>query len=468
MKQKNKRGSPRGLTMDFRTIKALHAGGNDKIQGGPERTDSSVQTEKNIRWGVSVPLERKRRSSMTEKKYHGDGRDVILQGFHWESHAGILEGPNQSKKSWYRILKENAAAIRAAGFSWVWFPPASDSLAPQGYIPRRWNVLDSAYGAEAELKAAIQALKPVRAMADVVLNHRVGVATAGADFEDPTFPDNRAAIAKDDDSGVGTGSLDTGESHPAGRDLDHTNPDVRKAIKNYLGRLKAIGFEGWRYDLVKGYHGKFVGEYNEATSPGLSVGEYFDGDRQKVTHWIDTTGGKSTAFDFPTRYLLFEAFGGDDFSGLRSVSNGRAAPAGLIGYWPSRSVTFLDNHDTEYRRDKEHACANYNLRHFNHKMAVMGYAYLLTHPGIPCVFWSHYFEWGADIRQRIDQLIEVRKSTGVHAASVVEIKEARQGLYAAIIDNKVAVKLGSRDWCPGVGWRLALGGEKFAVWKPNR
>src|SRR5262249_44070282 len=165
--------------------------------------------------------------------------------------------------------RDNATAIRSAGFSWVWFPPPSDSLAPQGYIPRRWHVLNSAYGSEAELKAAISSLEPVRALADVVLNHRVGVATSGADFADPAFPDNRAAIVRDAESGVGTGNHDTGERHPAGRDLDHTNGDVRSAVKNYLRGLKEVGFRGWRYDLVKGFHGSFVGEYTDATAAPL-------------------------------------------------------------------------------------------------------------------------------------------------------------------------------------------------------
>src|SRR6185437_403717 len=158
---------------------------------------------------------------------------------------------------------------------------SSDSLAPQGYIPRRWNVLDSAYGTEAELKAALAALHPVRGLADVVLNHRVGVHTGGADFADPPFKDNRAAIVRDDESGVGTGNPDTGERHPCGRDLDHTNPDVRAAVKKYLHKLRALGFQGWRYDLAKGFDGRFIGEYNETTAPTLSVGEYYDGDRQK-------------------------------------------------------------------------------------------------------------------------------------------------------------------------------------------
>ena len=37
----------------------------------------------------------------------------------------------------------------------------------------------------------------------------------------------------------------------------------------------------------------------------------------------------------------------------------------------------------------------------------------------------------------------------------MEIREANRGLYAAVIDGRVAVKLGSRDWSPGHGWQLA-------------
>src|SRR5262249_49299377 len=201
-----------------------------------------------------------------------------------------------------------------------------------------------------------------------------------------------------------------------------------------------------------------------ATAPEFSVGEFFDADRQKVTDWIDATGGKSTAFDFPTRYLLHEALSNDDYSRLRSFNGGRVVPGGLIGFWPGRGVTLLDNPDTEHRRDEEHHYQNSITRHFAGKTVEMGYAYLLTHPGVPCVFWSHYFDWGEATRQRIDRLIRVRRGLGLHARSAVEIREARKGLYAAIVDGKVAVKLGSQSWWPGGGWRVAVDGEKFAVW----
>jgi alpha-amylase len=398
------------------------------------------------------------------RNYVGDGREIILQGFHWASHGGAVDGTLRTRKSWYRVIQENASTIKAAGFNWVWFPPPSDSLAPEGYIPRRWNVLDTPYGSEAELRSAIQCLFPLRVMADVVINHRVGARTSGADFEDPPFPNNRAAICRDDESGSGTGNHDTGERHPCGRDLDHTNLDVRNAIKNYLQRLKAVGFRGWRYDLSKGYHGRYVGDYNDATCPEFSVGEFFDGDRQKLTGWLDATGGRSTAFDFPTRYLLYEACLQDDYGRLRSTNNQRVVPGGLVGFWPSRAVTFLDNHDTEARRDVEHGCHNDGTRHFPGKTVEMGYAYLMTHPGVPCIFWAHYFDWGTPTRQRIERLIKVRRVTGLHSRAWVEIKEARKGLYAAIIEGRVAMKLGSRDWAPGGGWELAVDGERFAVW----
>ena len=184
-----------------------------------------MHTELSTPWTVASPSANGW-APAAPRKCIGDGRDILLQGFHWASHRGAHDHGARTRKSWYPVIRENAPAIQAAGFTWVWFPPASDSLAPEGYIPRRWNVLDTPYGGEAELRDAIAALGPVRALADVVLNHRVGVATGGADFQDPPFRDNRAAIVRDDESGVGTGNPDTGERHPAGRDLDHTNPDV--------------------------------------------------------------------------------------------------------------------------------------------------------------------------------------------------------------------------------------------------
>jgi alpha-amylase len=249
-----------------------------------------------------------------------------------------------------------------------------------------------------------------------------------------------------------------------GRELDHTNPAVRDAIKNYMRQLRSLGFCSWRYDFTKGYHGRYVAEYNDASAPAFAVGEYFDGDRQKLANWIDRTGGKSAAFDFPLRFRLYEAVTRDDYSVLRSTNSGRDALNGLVGYWPSHAVTFVENHDTEHTREEEHQRNNQDIRHFPGRRVAMAYAFLLTHPGVPCVYWQHLFDWDAYTRERVERLLRIRQEAGLHAAAPVQVHEAGKGLYAATVEGRVAVKLGSRSWSPGHGWRVASDGEQFAVW----
>lgn len=44
-------------------------------------------------------------------------------------------------------------------------------------------------------------------------------------------------------------------------DLDHTNKDLRDSLVDWLNWLHTdIGFEGWRFDFVRGFAGKYVKE----------------------------------------------------------------------------------------------------------------------------------------------------------------------------------------------------------------
>lgn len=36
---------------------------------------------------------------------------------------------------------------------------------------------------------------------------------------------------------------------------------------------------------------------------------------------------------------------------------------------------------------------------------LQGYAYILTHPGIPTIFYDHLFEWGEDTKNAITELV---------------------------------------------------------------
>ena len=256
--------------------------------------------------------------------------DVMLQGFHWDSADVRSNGTPQ----WYKILQENAEKIKDSGFTLVWFPPPSDSTERHGYEPRELNKLNSAFGTEAELRAAIAALSPVKAIADIVINHRSG-STGWADFKNPDWPKTTIAIG-DEYSGPKSINTDSGEHADFSRDLDHRNSIVSNGISTWMNGLKTrVGFAGWRYDFVKGYAAWAIELYNKRTQPDFSVGEFLDGDVNKIINWIDGThpdpAYRSTAFDFPLRNALYDAVAWKNYHWLKYIDR---AP-GLMGLWPS-------------------------------------------------------------------------------------------------------------------------------------
>lgn len=389
----------------------------------------------------------------------GNSSDVMLQGFHWYSYQTY---------PWWGIVQNNAANIKAGGFTMVWLPPPSDAASNEGYLPRRLELLDSKYGTRANLVSALSALNSngVKPIADIVINHRVGTSN-WADFTLPTWGSD--SVCRGDEWTGATGNTDTGDGYSAARDIDHTKVYVQDSIVNWMNNsLKSIGFAGWRYDYVKGYNGSYVGSYNTRTTPVFSVGELWtdldlnnpNPHRQLLMNWIDATGGKSGAFDFTTKGLLQQAVQYNEFWRLKDSAG---APAGAIGWWAAKSVTFIDNHDT----GPSTPSGGQNHWPFPSDKILQGYAYILTHPGIPTVYWVHYFDWGTANQAAIKQMIAIRKSKGIHSTSAVSIQAADSSKYAAIITGtagKVAVKIGYGAWAPSGTWTLATSGTNYAIW----
>ncbi|MBB5018002.1 alpha-amylase [Chitinivorax tropicus] len=384
---------------------------------------------------------------------------ILLQGFHWNAW--------NYNYGWYANLAGKAADMKALGITHVWFPPPSDAASNEGYLPRQLNVLDSKYGSESALKDAIGALKNqgIHSVVDVVINHRVGT-TNWADFTNPTWGCN--AVVKEDEWSGACGNSDTGDGYSAGRDLDHTQPQVQNDLKSWIGgRLKNLGFSGIRYDYSKGYGPQYAKMYHDAMTPDFCVGEiwtdlnYNDVDvhRKVLMNYVDGTGGTCGAFDFTTKGLLNQALTHGDYWRLK---DGSGKPAGGIGWWAQKMVTFVDNHDT----GPSERCGN-GQSHWPVPcgQVMEGYAYILTHPGIPSVYYAHVYDW--NLRNNIKSLIDVRKAAGITSTSSVNIVAAQQGLYAAIVsgaDAQVAVKIGPNSWSPGNGWTLSTSGTNYAVW----
>lgn len=412
----------------------------------------------------SLPSSSSRRPPVQDDgklKPEATGQEILLQGFNWESH----------KDNWYKVIHGQAQQLKDDGFTLVWLPPASQSVSDEGYMPGDLYNLNSKYGSEEELKACLESLHRagLGTIADIVINHRC------AQFQDEHGIWNKyggkmawdqRAIVRDDPNFRGRGHASTGLIFHAAPNIDHQQEFVRKDIKQWLHWLRDdIGFDGWRFDFAKGYGGQFVGEYIEDTMPLFSVGEFWDtlsysggyldhdqnAHRQRTVDWISATGGRSLAFDMTTKGILHAVIENREYWRL-SDSDGK--PPGVLGWWPSRTCTFIENHDTGSTQG--------HWRFPDHGVE-QGYAYILTHPGTPTVFWDHYQakRWQPSIKR----LMQIRSDQFIHCRSQVHILKADSGVYAAQIDDRLIVKIGPRDWAPNVSsWEVAGYGHEWCVW----
>ena len=129
-----------------------------ELEAAPE-PDTNAEAKKNTKEGCHAA--------------YGTGAEVLLQAFNWESPAAAGDG-----RSHWAVIADEAVHLAAAGFSAVWLPPPSDAVDRNGYLPRDLMCFDSHFGTEAELRAAVGALRRhgVKPIADAVVNHRCATA----------------------------------------------------------------------------------------------------------------------------------------------------------------------------------------------------------------------------------------------------------------------------------------------------
>ncbi|KAF5754834.1 putative glycosidase [Helianthus annuus] len=396
----------------------------------------------------------------------GTGFEILFQGFNWES--------NKSGK-WYVELEEKAAELASLGFTVAWLPPPTESISPEGYMPRDLYNLNSRYGNTDELKSVVKKFHQVgiRVLGDAVINHRCahyqnqnGIWNI---FGGLLNWDDRAVVG-DDPHFQGRGNKSSGDNFHAAPNIDHSQGFVRKDLCEWLCWLrKEIGYDGWRLDYVRGFWGGYVKEYMEASEPYFSVGEYWDSlsytygemdhnqdaHRQRIVDWINDTNGTCGAFDVTTKGILHSAIERCEYWRL---SDSKGKPPGVVGWWPSRAVTFIENHDTG---------STQGHWRFPGGKEMQGYAYILTHPGTPSVFYDHMF---SHYKSEISALMSLRKRNKIQCRSTVKIVKAERDVYAAIVDEKVAVKIGPGHYEPESGsqkWSLAVQGNDYKVWEAS-
>ena len=389
---------------------------------------------------------------------------VMLQGFYWDSY-------NDTK--WTNL--ESQAETLAEYFDLIWVPQSGycNSLSNQmGYSDIWWFDQKSCFGTADELKSMIQTFKSkgLLTIADVVINHKNGN-TSWCDFPTETWNNqtmtwsladicqtdecnNSGNLPKWSNNGQkATGAKDTGSNFDGCRDLDHTSANVQKNIKLYLQFLQEeMGYAGFRYDMTGGYAPAYTKIYNEAANPAYSVGEYWMNDGLSgLQKWIDGTGKTSAAFDFQLKGLINNSFNNNSWSQLANYTSQSLIGSGYDRY----AVTFADNHDTG-RSDQNNGA---NMLRSNIEAAN---AYILTMPGTPCVWLTHWMGY----KEAIKKQIRARKLAGVtNQSKVVESKGEANGYSVSVQgeNGKMLLCLGITTTSTS-GYQLVAQGTNYKLY----
>lgn len=337
---------------------------------------------------------------------------VMMQGFFWDCHK-----IDNRLENWWPFVQEKLIALKHAGFTGLWLPPAhkGDDRHGMGYDPYDFfdlgefdqrGGIPTGFGTRQQLVDLICSCHEngIQVYADVVYNHCSGGALEeNPDTDSEYYTDFMPASGKFQRNYTCFNpsryeSYDGHDRFGGFPDLCHRNPDVYRWILAHARFLvEDTGFDGFRFDLVKGYGSWIITallEYRYKPLDGrtnqndngweywrpFGFGESWSGDRQ-IREWMNACNSWSdnpvAALDFPLRYRLKDLCDTPDFSLYELIK-----PDALFIDQPFNAVTFVDNHD--FRNDD-------NPPVISDKM--LAYAFILTHPGYPCIFWKDYFTY---------------------------------------------------------------------------
>ena len=414
--------------------------------------------------------------------------DVMLQAFYYDSYRDgapgdvLINGKQLGNTKWNVLLAQSGEI--GTYFDLVWLPPSGKSEGGTGYHQTVYSNQNSDWGSQKELLEFINRMHAVntKVVADIVINHAGG--KSWCEFfpqnfgEYGTFEPDASWIAQSDEvnfnaeagdcKGQATGPEDGGyngqDNYGSARDWAHAKPEVQEMMKAYLKWMKnVIGFDGWRYDYAQGFKGHYINMYNSASENYFSVVEFWNGDMNNIKSYLNDVNWNTLAFDFSTKY-----------SAIQGIADGqyqKCMGSGLLGAGLSKyAVTFVDSHDTYFgcqagrdNNDEIGGCGK-SMEDYNKDRVLGANAFILSMPGVPCVFYPHW----AKYKDAIGKMVLARKAAGVHSESKVS-DEAGNGYYKSTITGhhgSIRLLLGPNSGFESTpqGYKLAYKGGNFAMY----
>ena len=414
---------------------------------------------------------------------------VMMQAFYNESYSATAPGVSEYGDTKWTTLTPQAAEL-GTYFDYIWLPPSAygDGM---GYHPKQYSNQNSNWGTRAELDALISALHAnnCKVVADIVINHCAGW-TTWCDFptmdfgEYGVFHPDASYICQDDEVnaswnqpteenpgsgdcwGTATGSYDDGDNWDGARDWSHDNVYVQQMFIAYLKWMRnEMHYDGFRYDKGDGFNNWHHWHYNSEARPEIAFMECYSGTDQI---WSRIQGAQYDlmALDFDLKWHVFNSIAGWDYSRGRgdcimSRGNGR------------HSVTFIESHDWFLRPDNENEFGGRgnSMTPALKARLLQANALLLSMPGVPCVFYPHWYKYKADLKP----MILARKWAGVHSESEVKDEYATTTGYQATIVGKngwLILCLGDKTGQTFAGFTLAASNystqdghnESYEIW----
>lgn len=333
------------------------------------------------------------------------GEGVMMQAFYWDVPAG---------GTWWNTIDTKLADWSNAGIDAIWLPPVSKAQNgpySMGYDPfdyydfgeyNQMGSTETRFGSRTELTGMINTAHQngLSVIADIVINHNSGgdsesnPYTGGNTWTDFNPLSGNFYRSSSDFHPNNVHSNDSG-AFGGFPDLCHDQAYVQDWLwKNSNSVAKyyrdVIGFDGWRFDYVKGFDPWVVKEWKDEVG-GFSVGEYWDSNVSTLDWW--TGAAEVTAFDFACYYKMKDAFMGNNLSVLNDNM--------LWKQNASKAVTFVTNHDTDEITNNK----------------ILAYAYILTHEGYPTMFYRDYEEWLN--KERLNNLIWIHNNLASGSTTIL-------------------------------------------------
>lgn len=385
---------------------------------------------------------------------------TMMQYFEWYLPGNML----------WKQLKDEAPHLSAEGVTGVWIPPcykganggldvgyAVYDLYDLGEFDQK-GAVSTKYGSKDELLEAIKACHAngVQVYADIVLDHKMGadgtekvpakrynpnnreeqLGSSSEEIEAWThfwFPGRNKKYsnfewhwnhfvatdwdAKRNEEGVfkfrgkeWQENVDTEHGnydYLMGNDIDLNNPEVTDELKRW-GKwfLNMTDVDGFRLDAVKHMEFTFYHDWLESLRRKereelFTVGEYWSADLGALQRYLATTVGALSLFDVPLHFNFMNASCGGNSYDMRAIFDNT-----LTKDNPIKSVTFVDNHDSQPGQALESWVEGWFRQ--------PAYALiLLRQEGYPCIFYGDVYgiphDNIPDMRKALTPLLRARR-----------------------------------------------------------